>query len=664
MSAQDQEPTYLEQVLGERRGRGSGEASHYLGDLGKLYDEFDYNFPTNQKLEDFFAQSAGADRGIISLSSSYTRLPPPFYARAIADRIATEKEEELFGRVDALIKEMSALKQEGMFLQAGLDQMASMDKKTIEETEPKVFLAGLARTMVTVGSEKTAAAKSHYDAEHKALHPEIVAFIEDFIAHPGSRNYNFPLPKEPAEIHMIKQDLVGFMAETWDYLLNREGGIIEQANDVAERMKEESTRVPSQEELIEMVEELQREKLKPAVAKHMSLLHGFNEAEVKQDNITLIEGSCTHIADVALEKLVEKPANGYAQPKNPKKMIAFSMSWDGLKVAAEQQGLELSLVHGPVSAQALDAHIQENILQGMRYEDDPAQAQREVRNQVGVLMLNIPENPLGILTDHEEMQALADVINKYDIPLVIADEIFAAPGHESLLNFEGMEDRCYLVAGTSKILNLDGKMSFGYSVNDGMARQVEESIGEEHKLSLTESLYFATLLDETPTEYYAQNQNEYARKRELVSEEMDHVNDNLGLEEGMRWLREPTYGCLGVISFPLELTEQCGIENSIQLAEYLYKYSGVKTTPIGDVMPGASEEPLGVRVNFSGGDHLLAQAVQRMGVAMQHMQEAHPYREIEGNRYRGDHRRQAGTMTLGEMIAMSSYISAAPGTEF
>ncbi|WP_338826448.1 putative N-acetyl-LL-diaminopimelate aminotransferase [Moorella thermoacetica] len=76
-----------------------------------------------------------------------------------------------------------------------------------------------------------------------------------------------------------------------------------------------------------------------------------------------------------------------------------------------------------------------------------------------VLILCFPNNPTGAVLNREEMQAIARLVEKYNL-LVISDEIYAELRYEgqplSFASLPGMQERTILVSGFSKAFAMTG----------------------------------------------------------------------------------------------------------------------------------------------------------------------------------------------------------------
>ncbi|MGI5823886.1 MAG: aminotransferase class I/II-fold pyridoxal phosphate-dependent enzyme [Dethiobacteria bacterium] len=89
----------------------------------------------------------------------------------------------------------------------------------------------------------------------------------------------------------------------------------------------------------------------------------------------------------------------------------------------------------------------------------PAALEEAITPRTKVLLLSYPNNPTGAVMNKEELQAVAEVVVKYDL-LVITDEIYSEltynGGHVSIASLPGMRERTVLINGFSKAFAMTG----------------------------------------------------------------------------------------------------------------------------------------------------------------------------------------------------------------
>ncbi|MDO4215106.1 MAG: pyridoxal phosphate-dependent aminotransferase [Bacteroidales bacterium] len=90
----------------------------------------------------------------------------------------------------------------------------------------------------------------------------------------------------------------------------------------------------------------------------------------------------------------------------------------------------------------------------------PAQLEAAITPNTRALILCSPSNPTGSVYNKEELQALAEVIQKHPRVIVIADEIYEhinyVGKHESICQFPGMKEQTVIINGVSKAYAMTG----------------------------------------------------------------------------------------------------------------------------------------------------------------------------------------------------------------
>ena len=90
----------------------------------------------------------------------------------------------------------------------------------------------------------------------------------------------------------------------------------------------------------------------------------------------------------------------------------------------------------------------------------PAQLEAAITPKTKALILCSPSNPTGSVYSREELEGLANVLEKYPQVIVISDEVYEhinyVGKHESIAQFEAISDRVVVVNGVSKAYAMTG----------------------------------------------------------------------------------------------------------------------------------------------------------------------------------------------------------------
>jgi len=98
------------------------------------------------------------------------------------------------------------------------------------------------------------------------------------------------------------------------------------------------------------------------------------------------------------------------------------------------------------------------------YEEDnfvikPENIEKKITERTKVLVLNYPNNPTGAIMTRGQLEAIAEVVKKYNL-FVISDEMYSeltyGRKHESFASIPGMKERTILTNGFSKAYSMTG----------------------------------------------------------------------------------------------------------------------------------------------------------------------------------------------------------------
>ncbi len=102
----------------------------------------------------------------------------------------------------------------------------------------------------------------------------------------------------------------------------------------------------------------------------------------------------------------------------------------------------------------VEAGIEQN------FKITPAQLEAAITSKTRMLVLCSPSNPTGSVYSHDELQALAKVLERYPNVLVLADEIYEhinyVGAHQSMAQFPELEGRVIIINGVSKAYAMTG----------------------------------------------------------------------------------------------------------------------------------------------------------------------------------------------------------------
>lgn len=152
-----------------------------------------------------------------------------------------------------------------------------------------------------------------------------------------------------------------------------------------------------------------------------------------------------------------------------------------------------------------------------------------ITDRTKVLILPFPNNPTGAIMERQDLEAIAEVIRKYDI-LVMSDEIYAEltykEKHVSIAEIEGMRERTILINGFSKSYAMTG-WRLGYACGP---KEIIEQMTKLHQFAImcapTTSQYAAVEALRNGDADVAEMRTAYNQRRRFLI----HAFREMGLE--------------------------------------------------------------------------------------------------------------------------------------
>lgn len=156
----------------------------------------------------------------------------------------------------------------------------------------------------------------------------------------------------------------------------------------------------------------------------------------------------------------------------------------------------------------------------------PEELEAAVTPKTKVLLLSYPNNPTGAIMEKEDLEALLDIIEKYDL-LVISDEIYSEltynSQHVSIASLPGMQKRCVVINGFSKSYAMTG-WRLGYALAPA---QIMEQMVKLHQFAImsspTTSQYAAVSALKNGNSDVMEMRLAYDQRRRFLLHEMERL---------------------------------------------------------------------------------------------------------------------------------------------
>lgn len=156
----------------------------------------------------------------------------------------------------------------------------------------------------------------------------------------------------------------------------------------------------------------------------------------------------------------------------------------------------------------------------MRFTYDKAELKNAFSNNTKAIIINTPNNPLGKVFTHDELQEIADLCITYDC-LAITDEIYEhmiydGKQHISIGSLPNMTDRTITVSGLSKTYSMTG-WRLGYVVASEILSNAIRKMHDFLTVGAPHPLQRAGIVAlNLPSSYYKELVQKYDRNRKLL----------------------------------------------------------------------------------------------------------------------------------------------------
>jgi len=240
----------------------------------------------------------------------------------------------------------------------------------------------------------------------------------------------------------------------------------------------------------------------------------------------------------------------------------------------------------------------------------PQQLEESITSKTKALLLCSPSNPTGAVYSKAELNALAEVLLKYERIMIISDEIYEhinyVGEHASIASFSGLKERTVLINGVSKAYAMTG-WRIGYMAAQQWLIKACDKLQGQTTTGATTIAQKASVAALTGDQTCVSVMNEaFKRRKELV---VKLVRDIPGIQvyepEGAFYIFPRVDAYYGK-SFEGNI-----IKNSTDLCLYLLEKAHIAMVP-GE----AFGDPACLRISFATSDDKLVEAMATMKRAL------------------------------------------------
>lgn len=244
-----------------------------------------------------------------------------------------------------------------------------------------------------------------------------------------------------------------------------------------------------------------------------------------------------------------------------------------------------------------------------QFKITPAQLEAAITPKTRVFLINSPSNPTGVAYTEDELRALGEVLLKHPKILVVSDDIYEhtlwrkKPFCNILMACPALYDRCIIINGVAKAYAMTG-WRIGYTAGPANIVSAMTKVQSQSTSNPTSIAQYATVAalngDQSGIETMT---NAYKARHDFVVGELQKM-------PGIK-----CFECDGTFyAFPCAdelIAKSPGINNDIELAEYLLNEAGIA------VVPGSAFGAPGfIRISYATSMENLKNAMERMHNAL------------------------------------------------
>ncbi len=241
----------------------------------------------------------------------------------------------------------------------------------------------------------------------------------------------------------------------------------------------------------------------------------------------------------------------------------------------------------------------------------PEQLEKAITTKTRAIIYSSPSNPTGSLYTKQELEALANIIEKYPNIIVLSDEIYEhinfVGKHESIAQFENIKDRVVVINGVSKGYAMTGWRIGFIGAPLWIAKAVTKLQGQFTSGACSIAQKAAEAALNTDLEYCVKMKNIFLNRRDLVLDLLKNVKGlNVNVPLGAFYVFPEVTNFIG------KSYENYKINSSTDLALYI-----LETEKVATVGGDAFGAPECLRFSYATSEDKIHEAIVRIKRALE-----------------------------------------------
>ena len=167
-----------------------------------------------------------------------------------------------------------------------------------------------------------------------------------------------------------------------------------------------------------------------------------------------------------------------------------------------------------------------NLRERREYSFDIEELERKVNDRTRLLILNSPHNPTGGVLSRDDLEKVAETVQRYDNLWVFSDEVYSRMVHDgefaSIASLPEMQERTIIVDGVSKTYAMTG-WRIGFAANEKLADHLSRWVTNTDSCAGHPNQYAASAALTGPQEESKKMMLSFKKRRDIILDGLNKI---------------------------------------------------------------------------------------------------------------------------------------------